>query len=116
MRAKPRQDDRTLVWASVRMTRVVADVDSGPQEREHPSATAEFYVNQATVPLGVAVFTCACGATRVQHDLERSPNGWSAAADGSDRCPHCASSERTPKSGRPGPEGQLAIESSPTGP
>jgi hypothetical protein len=70
------------------------DVDSRPQEREHPSTTAEFYVNQATVPLGVAVFSCACGATRVQYDLKRSsPSGWSTAADGSDRCPHCESSE-----------------------
>ena len=68
------------------------DVDSGRQEREHPSTTAEFFVNQATVPFGVAVFTCACGATRLQYDLKRSsPSGWSTAADGSDHCPHCAS-------------------------
>jgi hypothetical protein len=54
---------------------------------------AEFYVNQATVPLGVAVFSCACGATRVELGLER-PNGWSTAADGSDLCQRCADAKR----------------------
>jgi hypothetical protein len=60
---------------------------------ENIPLTAEFYVNQATVPLGVAVFSCACGATQIECGLER-PSGWSTAADGSDCCPHCASSNQ----------------------
>jgi hypothetical protein len=67
---------------------------------------AEVYVNQATVPLGVAVFICACGATRVHYDLTHDPSGWSTAADGSDRCPRCASSdirEREPREHDPEP-------------
>src|SRR5262249_42178094 len=68
--------------------------DSGPQKRQHRSTTAEVYVNQTSVPLSVAVFTCACGARRIQYDLKRnSPSGWSTAADGSDRCPRCAGRE-----------------------
>src|SRR5207302_289121 len=66
---------------------------------------------------GVAVFSCACGATQVRYDTKgSSPSGWSTAADGSDRCPHCASSDRTPKPGRSSPESQLAIESRPARP
>ena len=63
------------------------------------STTAEYYVNQATIPLGIAVFTCRCGGTRVQYDLDAAPTGWTTAADGSDRCPRCASAD--------GPLGQL---------
>jgi hypothetical protein len=67
--------------------------------RESIVGTAEFYVNQATVPLGITVFTCACGATKVRPDLKRNvPSGWSTAADGSDRCPRCASSDRASES------------------
>jgi hypothetical protein len=55
--------------------------------------TAEFYVNQASVPLGVAVFSCSCGATQVEYGLDR-PNGWSTATDGSDLCPHCAGTKQ----------------------
>ena len=57
------------------------------------ASTAEFYVNQATIPLGIAVFSCDCGATQVQYGVE-VPSGWLAAADGSDRCPRCESSKR----------------------
>ena len=56
---------------------------------ESIALTAEFYVNQATVPLGVAVFSCACGATRIEYGVE-CPSGWSTNADGSDLCPRCA--------------------------
>jgi hypothetical protein len=51
----------------------------------------EYFVNQASVPLGVALFACSCGATQVQSDLShnRPPEGWSTAPDGSARCPHC---------------------------
>jgi hypothetical protein len=61
--------------------------------------TTEFYVNQATVPLGVALFSCTCGATQVECDLHHgsAPEGWSIAADGSVRCPHCAGSSGDPK-------------------
>lgn len=58
---------------------------------ENIALTADFYVNQATVPLGVAVFRCPCGVTHVQHGFEQ-PSGWATAVDGSDRCPHCAGS------------------------
>jgi hypothetical protein len=59
----------------------------------------EYYVNQAAVPLGVALFTCNCGATQVECDLRRGspPDGWSIAADGSARCPHCAGSNESEK-------------------
>jgi hypothetical protein len=57
------------------------------------ASTAEFYVNQATIPLGIAVFSCECGATQVQYGVE-VPSGWLAAAGGSDRCPRCAGSKR----------------------
>jgi hypothetical protein len=53
---------------------------------------AEFYVNQAAVPLGVGVFSCVCGARLVQYGLER-PSGWSTAMDLSDRCQQCTSAE-----------------------
>jgi hypothetical protein len=61
------------------------------------SHTTEYYVSQATVPIGVALFACACGATRVECDLDpgRAPEGWSIAADGSARCPRCARSNET---------------------
>jgi hypothetical protein len=58
----------------------------------------EYYVNQATVPHGVALFACTCGATQVECDLSHgAPDGWSIAADGSTRCPHCASSDESEK-------------------
>jgi hypothetical protein len=59
----------------------------------------EYHVNQAAVPLGVALFACACGATQVECDLRRSsaPDGWSIAADGSARCPHCSGSNESEK-------------------
>lgn len=59
----------------------------------------EYYVNQAAVPLGVAFFACTCGATQVQCVVHGSsaPNGWSIAADGSARCPHCAGSNESGK-------------------
>jgi hypothetical protein len=61
--------------------------------------TTDYYVNQASVPLGVAVFVCSCGATRVECDLSASgaPVGWSIAADGSDLCPRCASQDDSEK-------------------
>ena len=62
---------------------------TAPGSSENIALTAEFYVTQATVPLCVAVFSCACGATQIECGLER-PSGWSTAADGSDFCPHCA--------------------------
>ena len=62
----------------------------------------EYFVNQASVPLGVALFACSCGATQVQPDLARNtpPEGWSTEPDGSTRCPHCAraSEEAKPES------------------
>jgi len=67
---------------------------------ENIPLTAEFYVNQATVPLGIAVFSCACGAVQVECGLER-PSGWSTAADGSDSCPHCVSSNQPEGAERP---------------
>jgi hypothetical protein len=56
--------------------------------------TTEYYVNQAAVPLGVAVYVCECGAKRVDCDLHpgSAPEGWSIAPDGSVLCPRCASS------------------------
>jgi len=61
--------------------------------------TTEYYVNQAAVPLGVAVYVCACGAKRVECDLHRgsAPEGWAIAPDGSVLCPRCASSNETLK-------------------
>lgn len=55
--------------------------------------TAQFYVNQATIPLAVALFSCDCGATQVLHGFE-PPSGWVTGADGSDRCARCAASQR----------------------
>jgi len=66
---------------------------SGSRSENIRSTTAEFYVNQATIPLGVAVFTCSCGGTRVQYDLDTIPSGWTTAPDGTDRCPRCANAD-----------------------
>jgi hypothetical protein len=54
----------------------------------------EHFVIQATVPVGVAVFTCTCGAARLEYDLKRSaPEAWAVLEDGSHLCPHCAGSK-----------------------
>jgi hypothetical protein len=59
--------------------------------------TTEYYVNQAAVPLGVALFVCACGAKRVECALHpgSAPEGWSIALDGSVLCPRCASAGKS---------------------
>jgi hypothetical protein len=73
-------------------------VDKVSQERDHFGIATEYYVNQATVPLGVALYVCACGARQVECDLSHdTPDGWAIAADGSCLCPRCASSNETRK-------------------
>ena len=73
-------------------------VDNVSQERDHFGIASEYYVNQATVPLGVALFVCACGARQVECDLSHgAPDGWAIAADGSCLCPRCASSNEARK-------------------
>ena len=73
-------------------------VDNGSQEREHFGIATEYYVNQATVPLGVALFVCACGAKQVECDLNHgAPDGWATAADGACLCPRCASANEPRK-------------------
>jgi hypothetical protein len=73
-----------------------------PPAGENIAGTAEVYVNQATVPISVAVLTCACGASCVQYDLRHGPpGGWTSAADGSDCCPRCASAEASAEVRRP---------------
>jgi hypothetical protein len=45
----------------------------------------------ASVPFSIALITCPCGASTVEIDLRReAPDGWLALADGSHRCPPCA--------------------------
>lgn len=76
-------------------------VDRGPRARDHFDITTEYYVNQAAVPLGVALFGCACGAKRVECNLHggSAPEGWSITADGSCLCPRCASANEPLKPG-----------------
>jgi hypothetical protein len=61
--------------------------------------TTEYYVNQAGVPLGVAVFICTCGAKRVVCDLHpgSAPDGWTVSADGPTLCPRCATANESGK-------------------
>jgi hypothetical protein len=74
-------------------------VDSSSHERDDFLITTEYYVNQAAVPLGVALFVCACGAKQVECDLHRdsAPEGWSIAPDGSAMCPRCAGANKSTK-------------------
>ena len=75
------------------MPETLRHIDIGSPEREHLGMAAEYYVNQAGIPLGVAFYACACGAKRVECDVSHgAPEGWSIAADGSCRCPRCSSS------------------------
>jgi hypothetical protein len=77
--------------------RTPSSVDSSSHERDHFLIATEYYVNQATVPVGVALFACSCGATHVECDLHggTAPEGWWVAADGSARCPRCAGSDES---------------------
>ena len=59
--------------------------------------TTEYYVNQAAVPLGVALFVCACGMKHVECDLRHgAPDGWAIAPDATALCPRCASRSASP--------------------
>jgi hypothetical protein len=53
--------------------------------------TVDYFTIPAPFPCSVALFSCRCGATAVEYDLEQTtPAGWSTAEDGSDRCPRCS--------------------------
>ena len=74
-------------------------VDNSSHERDHFLIATEYYVNQASVPLGVAVFVCACGAKRVECEPHHgsAPEGWSVSADGTTLCPRCATAGESGK-------------------
>jgi hypothetical protein len=53
--------------------------------------SARFGVFYGTVPCSFALYTCLCGATVVEQDLDRdAPAGWRAAGNDVHLCPGCA--------------------------
>ena len=53
--------------------------------------SARFGVFYGTVPCSFVLYTCLCGASVVEEDLDRdAPLGWRAAGNDVHLCPRCA--------------------------
>src|SRR5512132_409292 len=77
--------------------RVYAEKSLTSRRREMKIAQmADYFVTPAPIPSSVAVFSCRCGATKVEYDAtEVAPPDWSTADDGSHRCPVCTAEAST---------------------
>ena len=72
------------------MRRPNVSVVDMPHAAVRPLRIVEYLVSYATVPCGIAVFRCGCGAASVEFDLKRAaPDGWVVREDGSHLCPRC---------------------------
>jgi hypothetical protein len=62
-----------------------------------PSVTVRHAVTFGPIPYGLALYTCACGASAPWQMLSGPlPSGWLALDDHEHLCPHCAGSPPPP--------------------
>lgn len=73
---------------------VTAGVDGNPRGWDvHRTMAVQYGVLSAFVPCSVALFTCSCGASKVEADIRREvPDGWSTL-ELSHLCPRCSGDE-----------------------